>query len=111
MTGSRFRLDQKKEKAKKLAERRKKFLAKVQKADNEYKRQERELQRSIDAETDIYIGQFIRKIGFPVDNEGLLIGVLLDAKKRLEEDTTGSLMNTFISRYSEFIKEKVHVNE
>jgi len=111
MTGSRYRLDQKKEKQKKLAERRKAFLAKVKSADSIYRRQERELQRSIEAETDVYIGQFIRKIGFPVDNEGLLIGILLDAKKRLEEDPTGNLMNTYIARYTEFMKAKVASNE
>lgn len=110
MTGSRFRLDQKKQKAQKLAERRKAFLAKIKKADNEYRRKERELQRSIEAETDVYIGQIIRKIGFPVDNEGLLIGALLDAKKRLEKDD-GSLMNTFIGRYTEFMEAKVPANE
>ena len=86
------------------------FLAKIKKADNEYRRKERELQRSIEAETDVYIGQIIRKIGFPVDNEGLLIGALLDAKKRLEKDD-GSLMNTFIDRYTEFMEAKVPANE
>ena len=67
-----------------------------------YKAQLKETQRAIVDKRNELIVQTIRRMDFPTDKPVILIGVLLEAKQRLEGSEKAALIDRYIALYNEF---------
>ena len=67
-----------------------------------YKAQLKETQRAIVDKRNELIVQTIRRMDFPTDKPVILIGVLLEAKQRLEGPEKAAIIDRYIALYNEF---------
>ena len=86
-----------------------KKIDQARKSQQDYLKEQRELQRQITQEKLLFVGSEIQRVGYPLDKTSLLLGLALYGKELLENDSNADSKATMLSlmeRYQKFEKEQ-----
>lgn len=72
---------------------------------------ELEVKKQLEAERYNTVSRAIKKIGFPIEHIGIIVGAVLLAKKKFDENDTAAV-NSYLELYNAFLEnEKQTINE
>ena len=86
-----------------------KKIDQARKSQQDYLKEQRELQRQITQEKLLFVGSEIQRVGYPLDKTSLLLGLALYGKELLENDSNAdskAKMLSLMERYQKFEKEQ-----
>lgn len=86
-----------------------KKIDQARKSQQDYLKEQRELQRQITQEKLLFVGSEIQRVGYPLDKTSLLLGLALYGKELLENDSNAdskAMMLSLMERYQKFEKEQ-----
>lgn len=86
-----------------------KKIDQARKSQQDYLKEQRELQRQITQEKLLFVGSEIQRVGYPLAKTSLLLGLALYGKELLENDSNAdskAMMLSLMERYQKFEKEQ-----
>ncbi len=72
-----------------------------------YKKESKEIEKTLEEEELRFISMTIKATGFPLDQKALLIGVLLDLKKKMEAGVSVPGVDDYLKLYKEFAENHI----